>query len=295
MIRHRFDRNALTLFDDTNGTKVRLAVGTYLRAGRPELVDLKITDYCAFGCTFCYQGSTKLGKHATWDNLETVVAELKAAKVFEVAIGGGEPTDHPDFVRLLKAFRDAGVVPNFTTKYPAVVRKLWPEIHRYVGAFAYSAETVTDILAAKRHFDSAGIPRKRVNLHYVMGLHDSDHFKSYLRAAHKCGYRVTLLGYKTTGRGGDVIPVPYEWWMSVVSELVDRRQCPDLSIDTPLAAAYAGDMPVAERLFHTQEGAFSMYIDAVAMTYGASSFEPGETLLPFTSNWIPGFRQLVLA
>lgn len=40
----RFDRNAVSLFDRSDGTKIRFAVGRYEKAGKPELCDVKITD-----------------------------------------------------------------------------------------------------------------------------------------------------------------------------------------------------------------------------------------------------------
>lgn len=108
----------------------------------------------------------------------------------------------------------------------------------------------------------------------------AEHFREYLKAAAGVGYRVTLLGYKTNGRGKDVVPFPYEWWVDEVSALVASGMCPSLSIDTPLAGEWAGRMPVDKALYHTEEGKFSMYIDAVALTYGASSFENKTNLLP---------------
>lgn len=281
----RRDKNALVLFNRKDGTKIRLAVGPYKKASRPELVDIKISDWCDMGCEFCYQASTLNGRHASMDNMSVIATRLGKAGVFEVALGGGETTGHPEFVPILQMFRDEGIIPNFTTKKPVVVRKLWPQIGHLIGGFAYSAENTGQIYAAHNQFQKGGIPKDKVALHYVMGLGDRDHFKSYLMAAWVCGYRVTLLGYKTVGRGGDVVPHPYDWWVDVVSELVAKGCCPDLSIDTPLAEQYDGQMPVETYMYHTREGAFSMYIDAVSMEMGASSFERGDSLVPFDKDW----------
>lgn len=286
----RFDRNAVALFDRRNGTKLRFAVGPYEKAGKPELVDIKITDWCDVGCAFCYQDSTLLGKHASWENLERVVEELAKAKVFEVALGGGETTAHPRFVELLQAFRSAGVVPNFTTKKPAAVRRLWPAIGDLIGGFAYSAETAGQVRAAAKAMRD--IPAEKVSLHYVMGLGPREHFEEYLRAAHEAGYRVTLLGYKLTGRGKEVIPFPYGWWMEAVSKLIAEGTCPSLSIDTPLAKEYDGLMPVRRELYHCEEGKYSLYIDAVALTMGASSFDEKEELVPFDGAWRERYRAI---
>lgn len=286
----RFDKNAVTFFSRKDGTKVRFAIGSYTKASRPELVDIKITDYCSFGCSFCYQASTLQGKHASVENVDFMIKQLAKAKVFEVAIGGGDPLEYPGIVEVLKKFHSAGIVPNFTTKFPAKVRQAWPEIGHLIGGFAYSAETAGQIRSAAKLMRD--IPKSKVNLHYVMGLGGREHFKEYLQAAHEVGYRVTLLGYKTTGRGKEVIPFPYDWWIEEVDELIKASRCPDLSIDTPLAEQYDGKMPVDSFMYHTQEGKFSLYIDAVAMTMGASSFDEAETLIPFEADWVKQYKTI---
>lgn len=92
------------------------------KGATPELVDIKITDFCPFGCEYCYQGSTTQGEHAPIEYIRSVIAALAKMEVFEAAIGGGEPTLHPQFVPILKEFRATGIVPNFTTKNFAWMR-----------------------------------------------------------------------------------------------------------------------------------------------------------------------------
>lgn len=287
----RFDKNAVALFDRRNGTKLRFALGKYEKASKPELVDIKVSDFCSFGCQWCYQGSTLFGEHSTPENIDFIVSELAKAKVFEVAIGGGEPLETPHIVETFKKFHAAGITPNFTTKFPGLVRKFWPEIGSIIGGFAYSAETPAQIRSSAKLFGKGKIPMSKVNLHYVMGLGDRDHFKEYLMAAEEVGMRVTLLGYKTSGRGKDLIPFPYDWWIDVVHELVAAGKCPSLSIDTPLAEAYKDELPVDSTHFHILEGAYSMYIDAVSMEMGASSFDEKEELVPFDGGWRKRYRQ----
>lgn len=286
----RRDKNAIMFFSRKDGTKLRFAIGPYAKARVPELVDIKITDWCDMGCSFCYQGSWLGGKHASMDNMNYIIEQLSSAKVPEIAAGGGETLDHPHVVEIFKKFYEAGIIPNFTTKKPARVRQLWSEISPYIGGFAYSAETPGQIYSASKVMRE--IPQSKIALHYVMGLGDKNHFKDYMKAASDVGYRVTLLGYKTSGRGKDVIPFPYEWWIEAVNELIQEGNCPSLSIDTPLAAEYDGRMPVDKYNYHTQEGKFSMYIDAVSMKMGASSFESLENLVDFNDNWIKSYKTI---
>src|SRR6185503_11282388 len=85
-----------TLFRRDSGAKVRMTfvddAQPYVRSSAPELVDVKITDYCPFGCPFCYQGSTHQGLHADDEVLGALIRQLGELRVFEMAIGGGEPT-----------------------------------------------------------------------------------------------------------------------------------------------------------------------------------------------------------
>ena len=288
-IKVRRDKNALAFFDSRNGTKLRFALGRYTKARIPELVDIKITDYCPFACAFCYQDSTLQGKHARIENMEFIIRELAKHKVFEVALGGGEPTDHPDFLTILRGFREAGVVPNFTTKSLGYVKRNWMRLEPYVGAFAYSAETVDDLYKADKMLKD--VPRDRVNIHYVMGLQGEYEFLRFMYEAHRLNFRVTLLGYKTVGRGDQVEHQNYDWWIDRVSTLVRMGRCPTFSIDTPMAEQYADRLPVDRRMFHTREGFVSAYIDAVQMGMSASSFE-NQNLVPFDDRWVTRFKKV---
>lgn len=292
-MRVRFDRNIVAIFNEHTGAKIRLGIGRYTKASKPELVDIKITDYCPFGCTFCYQDSTVDGLHAAETAMAAIINQLQTAKVFEVAIGGGEPTMHPRFLWILQEFHDAGIVPNFTTKNHTWVKQHWEQIEPLIGAFAYSAQTVEELDRAMEHF--ADIPTDRINIHYVMGLDPMIEFYSFMERAHDLGVRVTLLGYKTVGRGDQVEHRSYDWWLGAVQALINNSVCPTFSIDTPLAEQY--DKQLQQRgmpsfMYHTREGAFSMYIDAVAMKMGASSFENLDQLVPFDRDWRKRYKAL---
>jgi hypothetical protein len=289
-IKVRRDKNALTVFNPRSGDKVRFALGRYTKARVPELVDIKITDYCPFACAFCYQDSTLAGSHARMEDLEFIARELGRRRVFEVALGGGEPTDHPYFISVLTAFKANGVVANFTTKSLGYVKRNWAVLEPRIGAFAYSAETVKDLDSADKML--VEVPRERVNIHYVMGLGTQVEFALFMQHAHRLGFRVTLLGYKTVGRGGDVTPDDYSDWIDTVKVLVERGECPTFSIDTPLAAEFADKLPVDRRFFHTREGFVSAYIDAVKMGMSASSFDQ-EELVPFDQDWVRRYKGIV--
>ena len=106
------------LFDQRDGAKIRMSFDgrDTKRSSLPELVDLKITDYCDKGCTYCYQNSSKEGKHADYHDIYAILDALEDMQVLEIALGGGCPTHHPDFHRILREVKGRGIVPNFTTR-----------------------------------------------------------------------------------------------------------------------------------------------------------------------------------
>jgi sulfatase maturation enzyme AslB (radical SAM superfamily) len=73
----------------------------------PEFYDIKITGNCDGGCSYCYMDS-KSENH--YDNIigktrDFFNAMPKEKLPFQVAIGGGEPTSHPDFIELLRVLK----------------------------------------------------------------------------------------------------------------------------------------------------------------------------------------------
>jgi len=84
----------------------------------PEFYDVKITNHCNGKCPWCYQDS--LPEEGHFDDILNKINDFFGClddnqKPFQVAIGGGEPTGHPDFIKALKLFHDLGITPNYTT------------------------------------------------------------------------------------------------------------------------------------------------------------------------------------
>jgi len=289
-----------TLFNRSSGSRFTvdfrnpIAAVKPTRVDTPMLVDLKITDFCTFGCAFCYQGSTPSGKHSDHRRTYGVVRALAEMKVFEVAIGGGEPTMHPQFIEILESFRSAGIVPNFTTRNTAWLRDVtrWPRIIAAVGAFAYSTEDASTIAPLVALMTANGIPLSKLNIQYVMGSSSKHHFERMLTTCRELRLRLTLLGFKDNGRGAAFKAEPgyggfadYSGWLDTLVKMrgepssggtwFPNNKLPRLGIDTALAKAYepqlleSGISPV---LFHTEEGRFSMYWDLVSDEIGPSSF-----------------------
>src|SRR5690348_9592321 len=66
----------------------------------PELIDISITNWCDKGCPFCYRKSTPKGCHMSVADYTAVIKQAAAMDVLQVAIGGGNPTQHPEFQQI---------------------------------------------------------------------------------------------------------------------------------------------------------------------------------------------------
>jgi len=272
-----------TLFDRNDGTKIRFSFDTptsrkeVTKASAPELVDIKITDFCPYNCAFCYQGSTGGGKHADVGMFYRIAETLGQLRVFEVAIGGGEPTLHPKFLQILDAFKSRGIVANFTTKNLAWLRDAmaWPKIMEKIGAFAFSVDDEKDVEQLAALLEVNGIDTSQASVQYVMGSTDVYKMERIIEKAADARLRITLLGYKTTGRGSSFKPQPYKDWVKRVKKLYEQKHYFTLGIDTALAKESGGELAderIPTKLYATDEGKFSMYIDAVDGKIAASSY-----------------------
>ena len=305
------------IFNQDDGTKTRISFAEFedglnerypsaslhqyhAPAGFPELVDLKITDYCTRGCPWCYQGSTAKGKHANYGVLGRIIEALQGAGTFEVAIGGGEPTQHPNFASILDDFRKADIVPNFSTGTLDWFddNEIMSAVLVNCGSFAYTVRSVADVdsfmtkvkqfndahpgaikrLGHRNYYqstDAVNVPLASV--HLVLGTVTREEFRNIIDKCAAYDLPIVLLAYKPLGRGKDKAPIPYHWWLAEITELKELGINGTISVDTPVAAEYQTELEhagVRGKYFDTVEAVRSMYIDAVDMKIAPYSYMP---------------------
>lgn len=107
----------------------------------PELADISISNYCTKGCEFCYKDSSEAGNFLSVSDYKTILDNLthdKWGRVFQVALGGGEPLEHPNFLEILKVTVEYGIIPNFTTNGSQLTQEIAVAIKPLIGAVAVS-------------------------------------------------------------------------------------------------------------------------------------------------------------
>lgn len=277
--RIRKDGPATIYYWRENGLKVRFGPASYTKASAPELVDIKITDYCPYGCAFCYQDSTKAGAHGDLDQIKRIIDRLAELDVFEIAIGGGEPVLHPEFPEIVRYAHERGITPNVTVfgvewlEKPAIVEA----VKSFVGGVGVSVHRSADLSKVARIKDAIGYR------HYVVAQHvvgsDPGLLELARAVAQEWGGKLLLLGYKSVGRGGrPAYPVP-RGEMEEVLRIVRHANDMSLSVDTAFLDQYPG-LDIPKVLTTSPEGKFSCYIDAVAGKIAPSSYCAASEYLP---------------
>jgi radical SAM protein with 4Fe4S-binding SPASM domain len=140
-----------------------------VRAPWPELVDISISNRCAKGCDFCYRDSTPDGASmsaADYDFVLDCLTSPRWGTPFQVALGGGEPLEHPELVDILDITSRHGIIANLTTNGMLLNPTIVAALSGRVGAVALSAYglrllNLDKVSLLVRH----GV---RTNLHFIL-------------------------------------------------------------------------------------------------------------------------------
>lgn len=171
----------------------------------PELLDIAITNWCDRGCFFCYRKSNEAGRHMAVEDYREVMRQAKAMHVFQVALGGGNPNQHPDFVEILRLTReDFGIVPNYTTNGRGLTDAVLEATRRHCGAVAVSAYApYRETGDAIERLVAAGVT---TNVHFILTSRSVDTAIAWLEAPPdflEPAHAVVFLNYKPVGRHAD--------------------------------------------------------------------------------------------
>lgn len=171
----------------------------------PELADISISNYCTKGCSYCYRSSDEHGAFMSLKDYEHILTQLthkKWGNVFQVALGGGEPLEHPNLISILNITRAHNVIPNLTTNGEKITIEICNALKDIIGAVAISVE---DLATAPWHkvdlLIQAGV---RTNIHFILRKSTLRQAIDILRGDYDDRLRglnaVVFLTYKPAGR-----------------------------------------------------------------------------------------------
>jgi radical SAM protein with 4Fe4S-binding SPASM domain len=204
---HYPNEHYFTLFNPITGFFIRAEEPGYdepfWSAHGPEMLDIAITRWCSRECQTCYRMAGRMGQHMAFSDYENVICQAAKLGVTQVALGGGNPNEHPNFAEMLRLTRrNYGIVPNYTTNGRGLSSTVLLASAEHCGAVAVSAyEPYSFVANSVRILRDYGI---RTNLHFVLDansvetalswLNDPPEFMSQVNA-------IVFLSYKPVGRG----------------------------------------------------------------------------------------------
>jgi len=259
----------VAMFSD--GTKIRANKLDNLTPAFPESIDMKICNRCDRGCKMCHECSTPDGALA--DLNAPFLDTLKPYT--ELAIGGGNPLEHPGLVEFLKRMKAQKVICNMTVhldhfqEHYGVIKSLVNDglIHG-LGISVHRALDLSEI-SEIQEFPNAVV-------HVVAGIATPLVFQ----CMRKSGLKLLILGYKTFGRGElfrenhkqeildnivwlkNELPNMTEYFpvISFDNLAIKQLQVENIVTEQQWETAYMGD-----------DGQYTMYIDLVKNEYAVSS------------------------
>ncbi len=104
----------------------RHILGSY--SPQPGIVTLQLTMSCNLTCPFCFQSHTV--KHMPYEMVEDIIDDLKENFIYKPQINlyGGEPTIHPDFLKILRLLKVKGFDKTSVITNGSMLKKFGPEM-----------------------------------------------------------------------------------------------------------------------------------------------------------------------
>jgi radical SAM protein with 4Fe4S-binding SPASM domain len=164
------------------------------------------------------------------ENYEYVLQNLNHPKwgnVFQVALGGGEPLEHPDFLDMIDVSLDHRVIPNFTTNGIHLSAEIIKAIEGKVGAVAlstYNLDTLPNHTLELLRRSSV-----RTNLHFLLSSKSIKQAVQILEGRFNSLFSdlnaIIFLTYKPAGRAKPCDCLQWDDNLRAFVQLVDNSRC----------------------------------------------------------------------
>lgn len=266
----------VTLFD--NGTKIQeWDDNEGAHPDYPNSMDIKITDYCDAGCKWCHEKSTINGKHADLEYLLEIIQDLP--KGTELAIGGGNPLDHPGLVPFLETCKSLGLIPNLTVNYKHACRVKYTDLINKLLDNNLIYGLGISILDNFVEYDITKFNKKNnIVYHVIAGVNDLSVLDKIKQSSVK---KCLILGYKDYGRGeqyrSQEVTDNLQNWADNLGQYIKKIHLSfdNLALKQLNIKQYLTDDEWS-RFYCGTDGVFTMYIDAVEQKYAMSSTNPNK-------------------
>ena len=194
-------------FNKTNGHIIRMEEDDLSYSHTPELYDIEITNKCMNNCPYCYMDSQEDGtKNMSLESIKKLFGkDLESLNdlPFQVALGGGEPTSHPEFIEILKYFNDIEVIPNYTTSGVGINPNILKNTEKYCGGIAltYHPHLGEKVFKEALLMMQENLNKVKVNVHLVVTNESIDLIDRIMKKFGGLFDKLVLINFKPLGRG----------------------------------------------------------------------------------------------
>ena len=241
----------------------------------PVSIDVKITNYCDLSsvCTFCHEQSDKKGKHADLIRLIDVLDELPPG--IELAIGGGNPLDHPDLNEFLLNCKRKGFICNLTVNQLHLKKNhdfIWDLINKdLIKGLGISYRK-----RFSNSYESSFVNYEHAVIHLIAGVDDYKVIGDLMEVGYN---KFLILGYKQFGNGvshynkfSEKVEDNIRQWYMFLPKYIGKClvSFDNLAIEQLNIKRFFTDEGW-ELFFQGDDFTLSMYIDAIEQKFAPTS------------------------
>lgn len=251
-----------------DGTKIRFNKLDNLIPEKPESIDLKICNRCDIGCPMCHENSVKDGAIGDILNMKFLETLLPYT---EIAIGGGNPLEHPDLIPFLKKCKDLKLIPSMTVNQIHFMKE--QQLIKFLVEEQLIYGLGISLVSANDKFLNAVSQYPNAVIHLINGVHQISEIEKLFNR----DLKILILGYKEFRRGKDYYSPEVEQLkrdtFNFLPNMVGRFKV--ISFDNlALQQLDCKRLLTSEewqKFYMGNDGHFTMYIDAVNKEFARSS------------------------
>ena len=256
-----------------NGTKVRKNDLDNLTPEFPESFDYKITDKCHHNCPMRHENSNPRGVHGNIMN-DKFIETLHPYT--ELAIGGGNPLEHPDLEMFLRKCKSLKLIPSMTVHQDDFMNNLeflrMLRDEELIWGIGVSVSYVTDeLIEALHEFPNAVC-------HIIAGIATEAVIN---KLAHN-NLKVLILGYKIFRRGEALyekdstnIDFLIQYMYDILPDMINNGWFSTVSFDNlaieQLKPSRLLTKEQYDEFYMGDDGNFTLFVDSVNNEFAVSS------------------------
>jgi hypothetical protein len=253
----------VSIFED--GTKIQ-EWDTIAKPIYPNSIDIKITNKCDLGCAYCHEESHKKGQHGNLVTLITLLEDLPEGT--ELAIGGGNPLEHPDLLPFLQRLKKLKLIPNLTVNYYHI-KQYYKFLNFLIAEKLIYGLGISIDDSVEQSVLNLINDRSNVVYHVIAGV-------TTMQVLLRVKGKFLILGYKEVGRGkaflSEEVKMLKLLWYNNIGKFIKKIH---LSFDNLAVEQLDIKRFLSKKEWETfymgTDGEFTMYIDAVKQKYALSS------------------------